>query len=1240
MRIYSFVLVLLLTSNLCFAQQNEYLLFDWQCSDELIFEGHEFNMSTRYQQLLTYDFSEPIKLVLENELFVPLSECELQKIEGQSLKSEAVLQIQQGIEQHKRKVMVSIFPLKKIDGKWHKLLFTQLKTIKQAPIFSKRSSTTNSVLSQGNWYKIAVNKNGVHQIDYSDLLSLGLDVSSVNPEQIQLFGRPGGMLPLLNSEDRIEDLQELAIEVTGAADGSFDNLDKVLFFGQSPNQWTHDTLTNLFTHQTHYYSDYTYYFLRVNHSDGLRIQNSAIITNNADVFVNSFNDFAVRESEEVNLIKSGRKWYGDAFGFTDNRSFTFSFPNCEAPITLKSVFATSVPSPYSSVYSINGNGSSVNINAQGTIGDYTFASITSSQHEFPATNNLNLSIQFTSSYSGAEGWIDYLELNTRRKLSFSSGQLLFRDTESILSEGIAEYEITGVNSNVIVWEVTNPLSPQKIQANYSVNSLNFKNDCSSLREYIAFDGSYKSVITIGGVSNQNIRSIRNIDMLIVSPTLFSAEAERLAQFHRDYDNMNVEVVDPEKIYNEFSAGAQDVSAIRDFARHLYNQENPLKYLLLFGDASYDPKDRVVNNTNYIVSYQSPNSHSEINSYVSDDFFALLDTEESINSNSVSLPFLDIGVGRFPVKSLGEAKIAVDKVLSYHEGEALGAWRLNVCFVGDDNDVSETVHTAQAEELADDVSAAYPDYNIDKIYLDAYQQESTPGGQRCQQVNQAINERIDKGVFLINFTGHGGELGWTEERILGLDDINTWSNNNKLPLFMTATCEFSRFDDPSRSSAGEEVFLKENAGAIALFSTSRIVFTSGNMDLNQAFLAQLFEKNDDGTRPRVGDLFRKTKNTVSNISSTNHRNFTLLGDPALCLAYPKHQIVLTEVQDSVKALGTVTMSGKVIDENGNLLSNFNGEVYPKVYDKSITYQTLGQDASPVLEFDLQNALIFKGKSSVVNGEFAFEFIVPKDISYNYGNGKVSLYAVGHVNGELTDAAGFNEAFLIGGTSEQFIDDIEGPQISLFINDTLFQKGGLTDENPDLLALVSDETGVNTIGNGIGHDAIAILDENTTNPVVLNDYYESELDSYQAGEIRYPFTELEEGMHTLSVKVWDVFNNSSEAYTEFVVSSSQSLNIENLMNYPNPMANFTEFYFEHNQVNSPMDVSLEIMDMQGRVLKVLEDRVVPDGYRYGPIRWNGKSKDGFHLSSGIYVYKVVATALNGEVLEKSAKLIISK
>jgi len=1238
MRIYSFIFLIFIAIQPSKADIVEYIFLQWDCSETLLLEGKLVTADTRFEKQFGFSFDNLVSVSLTNEIYIPLSNCENNHLQALTMANTSSLEVLQGVESKQRKILVSIFPFKQIDGVWHKLLYASLE-FKKKPLAMKKKSVSSSVLNQGDWYKIGVNVDGVHKITYNDLQSLGIDVVNIDPDKIQLFGRPGGMLPLLNNEERVEDLQELAIQVEGGSDGQFNNNDKVVFYGQSPHQWEHDSISGLFKHQVHYFSDFTYYFLRLNHEEGLRVQDATVIVQPEDVVVTSFNDYAFRESEEVNLIKSGRIWYGDALGFT-SRDFNFSFPNCDGPIHLKSVFATAAPSPYNSVYSIDLNGESVLINASGATGSYTFASITSAQNQFLAANDVDISIQFSSSYEGAEGWIDYLELNTRRKLIFTGSQLLFRDAESVAENLVAEFQLSNANSGLKIWNVQEPLKPISMPVSVSGSVMKFKDACSSLKEYIVFNDEYNSVL-LGAVENQNLHALQGVDMLIVSAPEFLSEANRLAQFHRDNDDLTVEVVQPQKIYNEFSSGSQDVSAIRDFAKLLYEYDSkPLKYLLLFGDASYDPKNRIPNNTNFIPSYQSGNSHSETSSYVSDDFFALLDEEESISENSPSIPFLDIGVGRFPVKTIEEARIAVDKVFRYHEELAMGAWRLNVCFVGDDNDVSETIHTAQAENLADELTASNPVYNIDKIYLDAYQQESTPGGQRCDLVNQAINERLEKGAFLMNYTGHGGELGWAHERILGFDDINSWSNQNKLPLFMTATCEFSRYDDPARSSAGEEVFLKEDGGAIALFSTSRVVFTGGNMDLNEAFLAQLFQKNPDGSRPRVGDLFRKTKNTVVNISSTNHRNFTLLGDPALCLAYPLYQVELTNVQDSVMALGKVTMSGRVVDENGVLLSGFNGFVYPSVFDKSINYQTLGQDASPVIDFDLQNALLFKGKSTVSDGEFTFSFVVPKDINYSYGNGKVSLYAEGELNGVLVDAAGYNNNFIVGGTAANYQLDVEGPKLNLFMNDTLFQFGGVTNESPDLLALVFDENGVNTVGNGIGHDVVAILDENTTSPIILNDFYESDVDDYQRGEIKYPFVDLEEGVHTLRVKVWDVFNNSSEAYTEFLVSHSRELKIENLVNHPNPMMDFTAFYFEHNQSDSPLEVTLEVSDLQGKILYLMQDDLVPNGYRYGPIYWDGKGKHGTILSAGVYIYRVVAVSENGERMEKSGKLVISR
>ena len=397
----------------------------------------------------------------------------------------------------------------------------------------------------------------------------------------------------------------------------------------------------------------------------------------------------------------------------------------------------------------------------------------------------------------------------------------------------------------------------------------------------------------------------------------------------------------------------------------------------------------------------------------------------------------------------EAKNAVDKVIAYSASESYGDWRLNMCFVGDDNDEVETVHSLQAEQLADYIALNYPEMNVDKIYLDAYQQESSTGGQRCESANNAISEAINKGMFVVNYTGHGGELGWAHERILEIDDINSWSNKHKLPLFMTATCEFSRYDDPERVSAGEQVFLKENGGAIALLTTSRVVFTGSNLDLNTSFLENLFPQ-DNESFPRLGDVLMRTKNNVVDISNTNHRNFTLLGDPALQLAYPQYDIVLTDVQDSAKALGLVTISGE-IQHNGVKLNKFNGLVYPKVYDKRRDFQTLGQDESPVFVFDLQKNLLFKGKSSVENGEFSFSFIVPKDINYDFGNGKISLYAKGDIQDQLCDALGHNLDMIVGGTSSEYTEDFEGPQIELFMNDTNFIFGGITDANPSLYAI---------------------------------------------------------------------------------------------------------------------------------------------------------------------------------------------
>jgi hypothetical protein len=577
---------------------------------------------------------------------------------------------------------------------------------------------------------------------------------------------------------------------------------------------------------------------------------------------------------------------------------------------------------------------------------------------------------------------------------------------------------------------------------------------------------------------------------------------------------------------------------------------------------------------------------------------------------------------------------VDKVEQYYAKESFGSWRNNIAFIADDGDANDgNIHMWQADSLSNIVANNYRNININKIYLDNYLQESTPGGPRSKTANHAINNRIDKGALLINYTGHGGPLGWTAERILELDQINGWDNVIKLPLFMTATCKFSYFDNPEQTSAGEHLLLNPNGGAIALLSTTRLVYSGPNYNLNTKFINTLFEQVD-GQFLRLGDVIKQTK-VLSGISA-NNRNFTLLGDPALCLSYPQYEIETTSIIDTLKALGEVTISGQVIGESG-VLTRFNGTVYPTVYDKEIIRTTLGQESCTPMPYRDQNNRLYKGAASVVDGNFSFSFVVPKDIAYNFGAGKISYYAVSD-DQEPIDAAGSDEGFVIGGTADDITYDYEEAELQVYMNTRNFSNGGITDENPVLLADIFDFSGINTVGNGIGHDITAVLDGNTANPYVLNDFYEANKDDYTRGVISFPFYNLAKGEHTLVLKVWDVFNNSAEASITFFVADKNEFTISDFSNYPNPFSSSTDIYFQHNKTNHNLNILLEIYSMTGALVKKHKESYNDNGYRIGPIKWDGFDENGSKLSAGMYIAKIGVSSSDGDFTSKSIRIIL--
>ncbi|MBI4930870.1 MAG: type IX secretion system sortase PorU [Bacteroidetes bacterium] len=1131
---------------------------------------------------------------------------------------------------------------------------------------SQKTYASNSVLANGKWYKVALSADGIYKMDYSFLKNLGLDANSINPQNIRIYGNGGGQLPFANSGFRYDDLQENAIYVSGQGDSKFDSTDYILFYGQSQHRWKYNSTDNKFHHNLNVYSDTTYYFITADSGIGKRITTQNSLTTPPTDTVTSFDDYQFHELETNNLLKSGRQWFGETFDILTSFNFTFSFANIEtsSKAYVKVECAARRDSPGTDFLWSTANASS-SFNVMGV----ATSNITSTYYKTNSdTLNFYPSLSGTipvtvskTTPSPAIGWLNYIEVNVRRQLTMNGSQMIFRDVNSSDTGNVSQFIVSNASSALQIWEVTDPINTKLQQINFSGNSLDFTLATDTLREFIAFNGqSFLIPKPHGEVLNQDLHAMGQSDLIIVTNPLFIDQANALANLHRTQDSMTVSVATTEQTYNEFSSGTQDVCAIRDFVKMFYDRAADStqlpKYLLLFGRGSYNLKT-TINNTNYVPAYESLLSNDPTASYTSDDFYGMLDNNEGNWDSPTEPDMLDIGVGRLPVKSVSEAELVVNKIIKYtsvpgsiETGNScstdvcygLGDWINVITFCADDEDNSD--HLKQADQIAEKIRNTHKNYNIDKIYLDAYQQVSTPGGERYPDATAALNRRMERGCLIVNYTGHGGELGWAHERFLEVYHINSWTNQCKLPLFFTATCEFSRWDNPELISAGELTLLNPIGGSIGLMSTTRVVYSGPNFTLNDNFYNYTFNPLPNGEMPHLGDLHLLTKNSMPP-TAINQRNFSLLADPALSLNYPDYSVATTDINDSLvnvlkldtaRALSKVSVKGEVRDMNGNLLTNFNGIIYPTVFDKARKITTLSNDpTSPPKTFYLQKNILFKGKASVTNGKFSFSFIVPKDIAYNFDKGRISYYS----HNGYQDASGYFEDFIIGGTDSTAPQDYAGPDIKLYMNNEKFAYGGITDANPKIYALVSDSNGINTAGISIGHDITAVLDGNTVQPIVLNDYYESELNNYKKGTVRYPLKDLAEGNHNLTVKVWDVYNNSSSTSTEFVVASSAELALKHVLNYPNPFTTKTSFYFEHNKCCTNMDVQIQIFTVSGKLIKSIYQLINMDGYRSSPIEWDGTDDYGDKIGRGVYVYRLRVKA-SGETAEQFEKLVILK
>ena len=1086
---------------------------------------------------------------------------------------------------------------------------------------------SESVLNSGKWVKIQVAEDGIYKLTAADLKKMGFS----NLDKVAVYGYGGWPLDEDFSTTYIDDVPEVAV---------WRSADYLLFYGKGPRKWEYSSSDKSFIHTNNPYSNYGYYFVTEKETAGRTMEKAASAAG-ATLQVTTFDDYVLHEEELVSVNSSGRELYGESFTSTLSRDFTISVPgitNDEGKATLSFIS--------------RGNGT-ITMNVDGNALISGSVSVPSDEYEvarelyreraWTADKGETVKVNIGYSTTGHKNvHLNYFRLQMKRQLKVYDNYTFFR---SLSARGNASrFVIQGADASTLVFDVTDGVNPQQMETSLNGTELSFSIPASaSLREFVVVKPSQiKAPVTVGEVANQNLHALPQQDMIIIAQPNFTTQAERLAEAHRTKDNLTVRVVTPESIYNEFSSGTPDATAYRRFMKMFYDRQtseaDAPKYLLLFGDGSFDNRKltsawKSVDMSNMLLTYQTENSLSS-QSYVIDDYFGFLDDAD--NKKSLQNKKLCLGIGRFPIRTVEQATQMVDKTISYMENKDSGSWKNNVTFVADDGnneDSFTTNHMKQADQLAEAIEEMQPGFLVNKVYFDAYKRSSLG---TYPDVHNEIEKLLKSGQLLINYTGHGSTTHWADESVWTQTDINN-SSYKHLPVWVKATCDFTRFDDV-KTSAGESVFLNPTSGGIALFTTTRVVFSGNNANLNKALIDNLFQEGAN-SRYTLGEAMMYTKRQLND---SNKLNFILIGDPALKFAYPEYKARVTAVNGEAvsdepfefKALSRITVEGEILNPSGSFAADFTGVLSSTIFDSQSSITTLGNSSEKFTYLDYPNT-IYIGRDSVRNGKFSFTFMVPKDISYSNKKGKLNLYA----SSETKEAQGSFFDFIVGGTSDTAETDTIGPKIrQIYLNDSSFVSGDKVNTTPYFVAKLWDKSGVNITGSSVGHDMMLTIDSMPSMSYNLNSYYALLPDSENEGLVQFSIPEMEPGMHTAEFKVWDILNNSTTYTFTFEVAEGLKPNLIEMYATPNPARDQVEFFLHHNRPESNLKVTVMVYDMTGKFLWSTEKSGSSELFKAYIVTWNLTDNGGRRLRPGVYLYRAAISTNNSKEATKANKLII--
>ena len=1112
-----------------------------------------------------------------------------------------------------------------------KILFIAFWVLVSLPMMAGiHSYAERSVLADGHWVKIRVSESGVCRMSFSELRSAGLE-----PSQVRVFGYGGAQKEQDFSKPNIDDLPQVPVYV---------GEDYILFYVQGPISWTYNG--SRFAHTRNTYSDFGYYLLSDDAGDMLLFPEAEAVSGSpTDVTYYSY--YQVQDEDSVNLIDrtgvsgGGRTFYGEQFAAGQTRTFTFSTPYANGDNSSVYIDMAANAATTSTVKAKLNNTSSKSIYISSIPDHYTFGVAgTISMNGASEEQNQRVTIQFVNSNASALAWLNYIEITTPSELVMTGSYMGIRSLVNRNTTNPVRFLLRNTTASTQIWDVTDLAAIQRMPTTMVDDQLAWVGtQADGVHEYIAVntDGTkFVQAEVVGEVKNQNLHALSNIDYIIICPEGYEDVSEDLAKAHEAKQAITYAIVTDQQVYNEFSSGTPDATAYRWLMKMLYDRakngigQQP-RWLLLMGHGTFDNRKLLRNSgTSLLLTYQSKNSVNEIKAYATDDYFAYLDDNEGTIDTQGRM---DIGVGRLPVESLDEARTTVDKLIQYIRNEQTGKWKNQLVYLADDGE--NGTHTETAEKSAELVRIKNPDFIVHKIFLDAYPQEVNASGESYPLAKNRVLNLLKNGVLFFNYSGHGGYNAITNESILNLKDIAGMTNKNQA-FWLFATCNFAQCDAGKRSAA-ETAVLNPKGGAIGILAATRTVYASQNTNLNRSVCDTLFGHSDvfhyDMT---LGEAISIGKNLLG--SDENKLAYVLLGDPCMRLNYPTdyHVETLTEM-DTLNALSVQHVEGRIIDEDLNTVSDFNGKVDITIYDKMQSIPTrdndnAGGDPRVIAYNDYPNT-IFSGATDVKDGLFNYTFMVPKDIRYNFDNGRIVYYAVTADSLETAEAVGHFEQFIIGGTGSTVAIDTIGPEMEIYLNSPAFRNGDKTYATPRFFANLYDKNGINTAGAGIGHDLMLIIDDDPKMIYSLNEYFTASNNSYQAGQVSYLMEELANGPHSLTFRAWDLLNNSTTKSLNFIVEAGLDPSIYNVTTYPNPVqqSGVVHLIVNYDQPDELIETEIYLYNTAGQmVYSHKQDN--PDAVSI--------NLPSLGLNTGVYIYSVKIKSASSKYSTTSGKIIVTK